>query len=538
MFVFYRLLHFAPGMSWSDDEVEVKDEAGDILSCSFCDSQFSHTETLKAHVLTEHRPRKKNNGKSETPCPDCGKIFCSRSDMRRHHRVVHMNIKFLCNTCGKELATKQQLERHILRYHTSPTESYNCKFCSDIFQTKYHLGAHMRKEHPGQGWKRNKTNEPEKDLIDPENPDFPAKCPFCEERFATAYLRGPHIRKMHPGQVKPKAGRKKRKIEAMSCSSWASTTAEFPKSNTSTDLNTEHAQNSCGPGNYTGGKMDSVDLKQAEGGSDEDKDDLKESFENDMGDNLFNDSSGDDDYEEEEEEEEFGEVKFETENEVGTDIKEEEAEFECTSCGISCYDYQELVRHVRKKHKRGMIELPCEQCDYKTFRRDDLTKHKRRMHEPPDPSNLTKNIICEECGFSTKRPSSMRDHMLMHSGMKHTCEHCGTTFTRERNLRSHIIQYHSGVELTCSHCDFTTNRKDSLDTHVSFKHMGVKFSCNLCTSSYVRERDLKRHVDNVHNNPKPDVPKHLKVKFPCSLCSKSFGRERDMRRHIREIHEQ
>lgn len=392
----------------------------------------------------------------------------------------------------------------------------------------------MRKEHPGQGWKRNKSNEPEKDLIDPEDPDLPSKCPFCEERFATAYLRGPHIRAMHPGQVKPKAGRKRRKIEAMTCSnSSASTPAEFPKSNSSQDL--KHVQSFNVTDNDTERKIDNLDFKQEEGEIDEDEDDQKESLENDMCDNWFNDSSGDDD----DKEEEVGEVKFEAENEVDTEIKEEEeAVFECTSCETSYLDYQQLVRHMRKKHKRGMVELPCEQCDYKTFRRDDLTKHKRRMHEPPDPSDLTKNIICEECGFSTKRPSSMRDHMLMHSGMKHTCEHCGTTFTRERNLRSHIIQYHSGVELTCNHCDFTTNRKDSLESHVSFKHMGVKFSCNLCTSSYVRERDLKRHVDNVHNNPKPVVPKHLKVNFPCSLCSKSFGRERDMRRHIRDIHEQ
>ena len=99
----------------------------------------------------------------------------------------------------------------------------------------------MRKEHPGQGWKRKKSNESEKDLIDPEDPDLPSKCPFCEERFATAYLRGPHIRAMHPGQVKPKAGRKKRKIEAMTCSSWASTEAELLKSNSGQDL--KHVQN-------------------------------------------------------------------------------------------------------------------------------------------------------------------------------------------------------------------------------------------------------------------------------------------------------
>ncbi len=98
------------------------------------------------------------------------------------------------------------------------------------------------------------------------------------------------------------------------------------------------------------------------------------------------------------------------------------------------------------------------------------------------------NISHSLCGNTFTYNKNLKDHMLIHAGIKHfTCSQCGKSFTRKNQLKDHLVTHSSEKPFRCSECGNTFSCNKSLKDHMLI-HAGIKpFSCSQCGKSFTRK---------------------------------------------------
>ena len=109
---------------------------GRPYKCLECDSSFSLLLEYKAHMRQVHADTE------ELRCTDCFRVFPDREALETHRSVEHL---LECEICGKSFARLAYLQLHI-QVHRGKN-IYNCKVCSEGFDTEYAYKQHMR-THP------------------------------------------------------------------------------------------------------------------------------------------------------------------------------------------------------------------------------------------------------------------------------------------------------------------------------------------------------------------------------------------------------
>ncbi|KAH7644391.1 zinc finger protein 41 [Dermatophagoides farinae] len=128
-------------------------QSSSSLSCPKCSFKFESEAILNSHLKT-HVPGR------EQICELCGNLFTRKSDLDRHNRTVHSDVKRLfkcqfCNyACSLELSLQKTYtytfkrsfrhdrDRH-MQTHTNE-RPYYCKDCNINFRQKYNLSRHLR----------------------------------------------------------------------------------------------------------------------------------------------------------------------------------------------------------------------------------------------------------------------------------------------------------------------------------------------------------------------------------------------------------
>ena len=81
---------------------------------------------------------------------------------------------------------------------------------------------------------------------------------------------------------------------------------------------------------------------------------------------------------------------------------------------------------------------------------------------------------CEHFGKELSRQSTLKAHMLTHTGEKpHQCEHCGNAFARQSDLKKHMLTHTGEKPHQCEHCGKAFARQSTLKTHM-LTHTGEK----------------------------------------------------------------
>ncbi|XP_053121537.1 zinc finger protein 501-like isoform X3 [Hemicordylus capensis] len=105
------------------------------FSCLECGRSFRLKQILVAHM-------KVHVGERPHACPQCGKRFSQKHHVESHQRVHTGEKPFVCTTCGKRYAQKQPLISH-LRVHTGE-RPYGCAECGKTFRNQATLTIHKR----------------------------------------------------------------------------------------------------------------------------------------------------------------------------------------------------------------------------------------------------------------------------------------------------------------------------------------------------------------------------------------------------------
>ncbi|XP_044729594.1 zinc finger protein 782-like [Chrysoperla carnea] len=148
--------------------------------CSICSKHYQHErfDAFYKHIyrhLNEHqyRPEVKHI------CPQCGKLFKSASNLRRHsmlHLPKENRELFTCLTCDKKFPTKSSLKYHTT-IHTGQQVLIYCEQCGKSFKNKSNLTLHIKTQH---------------------SEEKPYHCEQCSKRFKSIPNLHKHL-KVHLG---------------------------------------------------------------------------------------------------------------------------------------------------------------------------------------------------------------------------------------------------------------------------------------------------------------------------------------------------
>ena len=110
------------------------------FNCNFCHKNFRFKQNLEHHQCI--------NG---ILCDICQKKFATRTALKNHYRLVHVNKlenlkKYICHICDKHFYYKYLLVSHIKILHQE-TKTVDCNICFRVFSSRQNLFIHMKDVH-------------------------------------------------------------------------------------------------------------------------------------------------------------------------------------------------------------------------------------------------------------------------------------------------------------------------------------------------------------------------------------------------------
>ena len=139
-----------------------------LRQCASCGQMVPRSKWQNHMRLHKPSPRR--------TCEECGKVYCSKSMVKRHRLAKHQNVKFPCpvDSCGQQLSCQSALLNHVKMKH-SPKTRFQCAQCDKSFATRQCLELHIRGDHEG----------------------LKVQCRSCDKEFNRPSDRNRHERKVH-----------------------------------------------------------------------------------------------------------------------------------------------------------------------------------------------------------------------------------------------------------------------------------------------------------------------------------------------------
>ncbi|XP_070582168.1 zinc finger protein 761-like isoform X1 [Ptychodera flava] len=182
----------------------------------------------------------------------------------------------------------------------------------------------------------------------------------------------------------------------------------------------------------------------------------------------------------------------------GLEVHQQKAlcsERKCQFCGM-CFPIKAWQEHLLEKHVAKVTIYGCHICERKF-----ICYHSHRDHLKVHESERN-SLICNVCGETFNRFSTLKLHQLAHKGTELKCEYCEyTTFVKHR-LKSHMKRHFERGKLECKFCGKHLNNGVCLSSHIRRFHIKSKHQCSDCKKEFsflpeLNNHRARHHQDNV-----------------------------------------
>jgi hypothetical protein len=124
---------------WSKEKLDLhmlrKHVENSIFECKECPEFFKNYETLKYHILANHKL-------GEFKCIHCSQIFDTIVKLRKH--IPSHDPQVICSICGK-FYLKGKLSSHMRQVHHEDKQA--CEICGKVCGNKQKLSKHISRTH-------------------------------------------------------------------------------------------------------------------------------------------------------------------------------------------------------------------------------------------------------------------------------------------------------------------------------------------------------------------------------------------------------
>ncbi|XP_068203442.1 gastrula zinc finger protein XlCGF57.1-like isoform X2 [Palaemon carinicauda] len=163
---------------------------GEKFVCDTCGKHFARKDNLQMHY-------KVHTGEKDFMCKICKKKFAHKSSLTVHHRLHTGEKNYECDICGWKFAHKSNLVSHI-KTHGNNTrcgrDYFPCEICGEVFRLNGSLTRHKRTHINGT---KNMSDITEHIQIQTHPDGVTFLCTLCNKIYLTpAQLKG-HIKYKH-----------------------------------------------------------------------------------------------------------------------------------------------------------------------------------------------------------------------------------------------------------------------------------------------------------------------------------------------------
>ena len=227
-----------------------------------------------------------------------------------------------------------------------------------------------------------------------------------------------------------------------------------------------------------------------------------------------------------------------------------DSKYTCNNCSFQTNEDWRLQKHIRVGHKNG-----CDMCEDVFDSKSALITHKKGKHI--DKISLCINYLLDKCIFSKEECDFLHAEKEKKSAQVIECSQCQNKFTQTKDLEDHM-QLHTEQNSSheCAKCNNRFANTNELEDHMKL-HMEEdqslqtnKFKCEKCDTLFDTYLELINHkkyhtqfipCKNMPNCKYKDACyySHAEKKeneFPCFECGNKFGVIKELMIHRKEKH--